>query len=90
MKVRDERRGWTKIPRDVRQSYTLSPHLFSLYSQTFIDELQDVEEVRIGHTNVNNIRFTDDTVLMADTEEKLQSLVDDLNEAYQRKGLLLT
>ena len=57
--------------RGVRQGCVLSPDLFSFYSQTIVDELQDIGGVSTGDTNINNIRFADDTALMADTEEKL-------------------
>ena len=46
-----------------------------------------MEAIRIGGTDINNTKFADDTVLMAGTEEKLQRLLDVLNEVYQRYGL---
>ena len=52
-----------------------------------MDESHDTEGIRIGGTIINNIRFPDDTVLMADTKEKFQRLMDGLNEVRQRNGL---
>ena len=52
-----------------------------------MDELQNIKGIRIGGTNINNIRFSDDTDLIADTEEKFQRSVDGLNEACRRYGL---
>ena len=69
----------------MRQGCVLSSDLFSLHSQAFMDELQGMEGYRIGSTNINNIRFADETVLKAETGEKLRRLVDGLNEACQRK-----
>ena len=40
-----------------------------------MDELEDVEGIKIGSRNINNIRYADDTVLIADTESKLQRLI---------------
>ena len=77
----------TKIRRRVKQGYVLSPDLFSLYSLAVIDEFMNMEGIRIGGININDIRYVDDTALMEDTEEKLQMLVDSLNEGCERYGL---
>ena len=52
-----------------------------------MDGLQGMEENGIGGTFINYIRFADETVLIADTMEKFQRLVDGLNEAWQRYGM---
>ena len=65
----------------------LSPDLFSLYSQAVMNELEDIEGVKVGGSNINNIRYADDTVLIADTNAKLQSLVDKLDVECNRMGL---
>ena len=65
----------------------LSPDLFSLYSQAAMDEMADLESMKVGGMNINNIRYADDTVLIADTEEKLQRLVDRLDEECRGVGL---
>ena len=87
VRIGEDRSGWTEIQRGVRQGCVLSPDLFSLYSQAVIDELENMDGVRFGGVNINNIRYADDTVLIADTEEKLQRLVDGLNEGCGRYGL---
>ena len=46
-----------------------------------------MEGISIGGRNINNIRYADDTVLLADSEEKLQALVDGMQESCQRKGM---
>ena len=78
---------WIEIKKGVRQGCILSPDLFSLYSQKAMDELEELDGVRVGGVNVNNIRYADDTVLIADSEEKLQQLVETLNEACTVRGL---
>ena len=69
---------WVEIMKGVRQGFILSPDLFSLQSQKAMEQLEDLEGVRVGGVNLNNIRYADDTVLIADTEEKLQELVETL------------
>ena len=87
VKIGEDRSEWTEIQRGVRQGCVLSPDLFSLYSQAVMDELRNMEGINIGGTNINNIRYADDTVLIADTEEKLQGLVNKLNEGCGQYGL---
>ena len=69
------------IKGGVRQGCVLSSYLFSLYSETIIHSLDDLKGVSIGGHNINNLRYADDTVLLAYTEEDLQTL---LNELYIR------
>ena len=75
------------VQRGVRQGCVLSPNLFSLYSQVVMDKLEDVEGIKIGGRNINNIRYADDTVLISDSEDKLQRLVEVLSEECGRFGL---
>ena len=65
----------------------LSPDLFSLCSQVVMDAMVDMEGVNVGGLNIKNIRYADDTVLIADTADKLQRLVDKLNVECNRVGL---
>ena len=65
----------------------LSPDLFSLYTQVVMDELAECEGVKIGGKNINNIRYADDMVMIADSEEKLQTLMDKLMWECSRVGL---
>ena len=87
VRIGDDRSGWIEIQHGVRQGCVLSPDLFSLHSQAVMDELGDLEGIRIGGININNIRYADDTVLIADTEEKLLRLVDSWKEECGRYGL---
>ena len=52
-----------------------------------MDELVGLDGISVGGRNVNSIRFADDTVLIADSEEKLQALVSKLNDERESKGL---
>ena len=52
-----------------------------------LDELQ--AGIKIGRTNINNLRYSDDTTLMAESEEKLKSLLMRVKEESERTGLNL-
>ena len=80
---------WQEIKRGVRQGCPLSPDMFSLYSEIILRDIEGEEGIKIGGVNINNIRYADDTVLIAETEEKLQRLVDIVNASSNRKGLQL-
>ena len=68
-----------KIEKGVWQGCLLSPFLFNLYAAEHIirnaglDELQ--AGIKIGGKNINNLRYVDDTTLMAESEEELESLL---------------
>ena len=66
---------WFQIGKGVRQGCILSPCLFNLYAEYImrnagLDEAQ--AGVKIARRNINNIRYADDTSLMAESEEELK------------------
>ena len=67
---------WTSIKQGVRQGCVASPHLFALYTEMIMRELGDMEGFRIGGIVVNNLRYADDTVIVAESEEQLQRLIN--------------
>ncbi|KAK3705052.1 hypothetical protein RRG08_059702 [Elysia crispata] len=63
--------------------------LFSLYSEMIMRQIEEIEGLKIGGHNINNIRYADDTVLTADSEEKLQEVLNKVVEESENKGLEL-
>ena len=68
----------------------LSPCLFNLYAEhimrnAWLDELQ--AGIKIGGRNINNLRYADDTTVMAESEEELNSLLMRVKEAVERASL---
>ena len=61
-----------KIKRGVRQGCILSPKLFNLYTENVFREIDNLDGVKIGGININNLRYADDTALLAESEEQLQ------------------
>ena len=69
---------WLQIGKAVRQDCVLSPCLFSLFAE-YIMRNAGLEEgqagIKIAGRNINNLRYADDTTLMAESEEELKSLL---------------
>ena len=68
---------WFKTGKEVQQGCILSPWLFNLYAEYIrynagLDELQGI---KIAWRNINNLRYADDTILMAESEKELKSLL---------------
>ena len=69
---------WFKIEKGIRQGYIVSPCLFNLYAEYImrnagLDEAQT--GIKIVRRNTNNLRYADDTTLMAESEEELNRLL---------------
>ena len=62
------------IQRGVRQGSVLSPALFNLYTEMIFRAIDDMDGVKIGGLNINNLRYADDTVLIAETPVQLQEI----------------
>src|SRR2546425_2077682 len=79
-----------KIRRGVRQDCKLSPILFDLYSEFMIVEaLDDIKGVQFNGINITNFRYADDAVLVAYSKQKLQVMLDKLNEACNNYGMAI-
>ena len=83
---------WFQIGKGVHQGCILSPGLFNLYAECImanarLDEAQ--AGIRIAGRNINNLRYADDTSLMAKSEEELKSLMIKVKEESKKAGLKL-
>ena len=84
--------NWFQIGKGVHQGYILTPCLFNLYAEyimrnTGLDEAQ--AGIKISGRNINNLRYADDTTLMAESEEELKSLLMKVKEEREKAGLKL-
>ena len=82
---------WFQIGKGVHQGCILSPCLFNLYAQyimrnTRLDEAQ--AGINTARRNTNNLRYTGDTTLMAESEEELKNLLIKVKES-EKTGLKL-
>ena len=83
---------WFQVGKRVRQGCILSPCLFNLYAEYImrnagLDEAQ--AGIKIAMRNINNLRYADDTTLMAESEEELKSLLMKVKEESEKVGLKL-
>ena len=74
---------WFQIGKGVRQGCILSPCLFNFYAE-YIMRNGGLEEaqagIKIAGRNINHLRYADDTTLMAESEDKLKSLLMTVRE----------
>ena len=71
----------------VRQGDGPSPDLFSVYSEKVMDGIKEETGVKVNGQIINNVRFADDAVLLALSQEDLQRLVDIINERCKEFGM---
>ena len=81
---------WFQIGKGVRQDCIVSPCLFNLYAE-YIMRNAGLEEtqagIKISRRNINNLRYADDTTLMAGSEEELKSLLMEVKVESEKVGL---
>ena len=83
---------WFQIGKGVRQGCILSPYLFNLYAEYIVRNagLEEAQAgIKIAGRNINNLRYVDDTTLMAESEEELKSLLMKVKEESENVGLKL-
>ena len=83
---------WFQIGKGVSQGCILSPYLFNLYAKhimgnTGLEEAQG--GIKIAGRNINNLKYADDTTLMAESEEELKSLLIKVKEESEKVDLKL-
>ena len=93
VRTRHGKSKWFKIMKGVHQGYILPPCLFNscaeyIMRNTGLDEAQ--AGIKIARRNINNLRYADDTNLMAESEEELKSLLMKVKEESEKAGLKLS
>ena len=80
---------WFQIGKQVCQGCILSPCLFNLHAE-YIMRNPGLEEaqagIKIAGININNLRYADNTTLMAESEEELKSLLMEVEEESEKVG----
>ena len=83
---------WFQIGKGVCQGCILSPCLFNLYSE-YITQNLGLDEaqagIKIAGRNINNLRYADDTTLMAESKEEPRNLLMMVKEESEKAGLKL-
>ena len=83
---------WFQIGKRVHQGRILSPCLFNLYAEYNMRNagLEEAQPgIKIAKRNINNLRYADDTTLMAESEKELKSLLMQVQEESEKVGLKL-
>ena len=83
---------WFQIGKGVHQGYILSPCLFNFYAEYImrnarLDEAQ--AGIKIAGRNINNLRYADETTLMAESKEELKRLLVKVKKESEKAGLKL-
>ncbi|GFR96135.1 endonuclease-reverse transcriptase [Elysia marginata] len=86
-RINDEISEYKPIKRGVRQGCVLSPDFFNIYSEMILRNIYDLKRIRIGGVNINNLRYADDTVLLAESENELQAIIHVVTDASMEMGL---
>ena len=80
---------WFKIGTGVYQDCVLSPYLTYMHG-TLCKMLEEAQAgIKISRRNINNLRYVDDTTLMAESEEELKILLTRIKEKHEKLGLKL-
>ena len=83
---------WFQIGKGVRHGCILSPCLFNFYAEYIIwnTGLEEAQAgIKIAGKNINNLRYADDTTLMAESKEEIKSLLMKVKEESEQFGLKL-
>ncbi|GFR69487.1 retrovirus-related Pol polyprotein from type-1 retrotransposable element R2 [Elysia marginata] len=78
-----------KIKRGVRQGCVMSPAIFNLFIEYNFRTIDNIPGLTAGGININNLRYADDTVMLAENEDDLQKLVNIVKEESEKCGLFI-
>ena len=92
VRTRHETTHWFQIGQGVHQGCILAPCLFNFYTEYIMWNAQLDEAlagIKVAGRNINNLRYADDTTLMAESEEEIKSLLMKVKEESENVGLKL-
>jgi len=89
VRIDKELSDFKPIRRGVRQGCVLSPDLFNFYSEMILRGIAHLDGIKVGGRNLNNLRYADDTALIAESERMLNEILDVVAEESKNKGLEL-
>ena len=92
VRIRHGTMDWFQIRKGVCQGCISSPCLFNLHAEYIMQNamLGEAEtRIKIARRNINNLRYADDTTLMAESKEELKSLLMKVQEESEKAGLKL-
>ena len=87
IRIQNELSPFTPIERGVRQGCVLSPCLFNIYTEFIFRESDNLCGINIQGHNINNLRYADDTALIASNADDLQKIVTQVKSASSKAGL---
>ena len=87
IRIQGETSQYTSIERGVRQGCRLSPYLFNIYTEFIFRKSEERIGINLGGRNINNLRYADDTVLMAEKIDDLQTLETEVKANSKEAGL---
>ena len=77
VRINNQLTGWFSCTYGVRQGDTISPTLFSIFINDLVKEINDLNKgIQVGNSQVSILLYADDVLLLADSHEKLQDLMD--------------
>ena len=86
---------WFPVTEGVRQGFILLPHLFSIYTEGIMREMEhdhrkeEYDEPALQGLPIRDLRYADDTALLAKTSKGLETLIESVKDHSEQKGLLL-
>ena len=92
VRTEDGTTDWFQFGKGLRQGCILSPCLFNLYAEYIVKNARLYEApagIKIAGRNINNLRYADDTTLMAQSKEELKSLLMKVKKESEKAGLKL-
>ena len=87
IRIQGETSQYTIIERGVREGCVLSPYLSNMCTEFVFRKSEECLGINLAGRYINNLRYTDDTVLMERKEDNLQTLVNEVKANSEEAGL---